>query len=193
MRFRHLALAALALAATATAHAATYKVLPGSTLGFSASYQGEAFEGSFTKFTPRIEFDPAKATGSFDVAIDLASVGTKNDERDEALRGEDFFNTRKSSQARYAATKFRALGGNRFAADGTLSLNGISKPVVLQFTFTPGAKAVLAGSATVKRLDFKVGTGDWSDTGDLPDDVKVSTRLLLSPVTPPGTPAPKQP
>jgi polyisoprenoid-binding protein YceI len=193
MTIRPLALAALALAATATTQAAPYKALPGSTLGFSASYQGDAFEGSFSKFTPRVDFDPGNATGSFDVAIDLASVGTKNDERDEALRGEDFFNTRKSSQARYSATKFRALGGNKFAADGTLSLNGISKPVVLQFTFTPGSQAVLAGSARVKRLDFKVGTGDWSDTGDLPDEVKVKTRLLLAPLTPPGTPAPKKP
>ena len=184
--------AALALLASGSAAAAPWRVLPGSTLGFSASYQGEAFDGNFARFTPVIEFDPKQlANARFDVAIDLASAGTKNDERDEALRGEDFFNTRKAPQARYLATKFRALGGNRYAADGTLTLNGISKPVVLEFTFSPGAQAVLAGSATVLRLDFKVGTGDWSDTGDLPNAVKVRTRLLLAPPT--GTPAAKKP
>ena len=186
--------AAMALAPAGYANAAPYKVLPGSTLGFSSSFQGEAFEGNFAKFTPRIDFDPGKAAGAFDVAIELASTGTKNEERDEALRGSDFFNSKKTPQARYAATKFRALGGNRFAADGTLTLNGISKPVVLEFSWTPGAQAVLAGTATVKRLDFKVGMGDWSDTGDLPNEVKVKTRLLLAPAaTAPGTPAAKKP
>lgn len=187
-------IAALALLLAATnAAAADWSTQAGSTLGFTATYDGEAFDGTFKTFTPQIRFDPAKpAGGLFDVRIKLASADTKNEERDDTLRGADFFNTGKFAEARFTASKFRALGGNKFAADGTLSLNGISKPVVLQFTFTPGERAVLAGSATVKRLDFKVGTGDWSDTGDLPDDVKVSTKLLLSPVTPPGTPAPKQ-
>ena len=38
--------------------------------------------------------------------------------------------------------------------------------------------------ATVNRLDFKVGTGDWSDTGILPNAVKVKTVLILVPKTP---------
>jgi polyisoprenoid-binding protein YceI len=184
--------AALALAAAGAASATPYRVLPGSSLGFATSYQGESFEGSFAKFSPRIEFDPKQLAGArFDVAIELASAGTRNDERDETLRGEDFFNTHKSAQAHYLATKFRALGGNRYVADGTLTLNGISKPVALAFTWTPGAQTVLAGSATVQRLDFKVGTGDWADTGDLPNAVTVKTRLLLA--APAGTPAAKKP
>jgi polyisoprenoid-binding protein YceI len=193
MKIHQCFVAVLAFAAAGAAFAAPYRVLPGSTLGFAASYQGETFAGSFAKFTPRIDFDAKSATGTFDVAIDLASAGTRNDERDEALRGADFFNTRKTPQARYLATRFRALGGGKYAADGTLTLNGISKPVLLEFTFTPGAQTILAGRATVKRLDFKVGTGDWSDTADLPNEVQVSTRLLLAAASAPGTPAPKRP
>ena len=181
---------ALAFLIAGPAAAAPYKVLPGSTLGFTASYEGEAFDGSFSKFTPRIEFDPKQlASSKFDVSIELASVGTKNDERDDGLRGEGFFNSRKTPQARYVATKFRALGGNRFVADGALTLNGISKPVPLQFSWTPGAKTVLEGSATVNRLDFNVGAGDFADTSELPNAVKVRTRLLLA--APTGTPAAK--
>ena len=67
--------------------------------------------------------------------------------------------------------------------------SGISKPVVLEFSWTPGAQTVLAGSANLMRLEFKVGTGDWSDTGDLPNQVTVRTRLLLAP----GMPAAKKP
>ena len=193
MRATAMALAAL-LAATATdvAVAAQWRVLPGSSLGFSTSFEGESFEGRFARFSPRIVFDPKQLAGArFDVGIELASADTKNDERDEALRGNGFFNSRKTPQARYLATRFRALGGNRYVAEGTLTLNGISKPVPLQFSWTPGAQTVLAGSATVKRLDFNVGIGEWSDTSELPDEVRVSTRLLLAAA--PGKPAAKQP
>jgi polyisoprenoid-binding protein YceI len=162
--------------------AADWTMQSGSTLGFSASYQGETFQGRFGKFTPQIRFDPAKLSDSrFDVRIALTSASTSNDERDEMLKGEDFFNSGKLPEARYVAEKFRSLGGNRYAADGTLSLRGVSKPVTLTFTWTPGAKPVLAGEALLKRLDFGVGGGDWTDTGLIPNEVKVTTHLVLAP------------
>ena len=84
-------------------------------------------------------------------------------------------------QARYQATSFRKLADGRFVAEGTLTLRGISKPVPLTFAWTPGAAPVLAGSATVKRLEFGVGAGDWDDTEVMPDAVAVTTRLVLRP------------
>jgi len=171
----------LSVAASA-ASAADWKTLPGSTLGFGSSMQGEAFTGRFARFTPVLRFDPAQLPASrLDVSIDLASVETKNAERDEGLKSMEFFNTKSQPKARYVATTFRALGGGRYVADGTLTLNGHSKAVPLAFTWTGGAKPVLAGSATVNRLDFGVGTGDWEDTGLLPNAVKVTTRLVLAP------------
>ena len=170
----------LLLLCCTTAGAADWKTLPGSTLGFSASFQGEAFAGRFGKFTPRIVFDPAQlAQSRFDVSIDLASANTSNQERDDTLRGPEFFNAKKQPQAHFLATKFRAAGGNRYIADGVLTLNGVSKPVPLSFTWTGGAKPELTGEATLKRLDFSVGTGDWTDTDLLPNEVKVKTHLLL--------------
>lgn len=180
-----LAALSLLLATSLGAHAADWTTQPGSTLGFSATYDGEAFAGSFTKFTPVIRFDPAQpTTGLFDVRIALASASTKNDERDETLRGADFFNAAKFAEGRYVASKFRALGGQRYAADGNLTLRGITKPVTLTFTWTPGAKPVLDGTAIVKRLDFQVGTGDWADVAVLPNEVKVKTHLVLAAALP---------
>ena len=57
----------------------------------------------------------------------------------------------------------------------------MSKPVVLTFTWTPGAKPVLAGTAVVKRLDFGVGGGDWADLGVIPNEIKISTKVVLQP------------
>ncbi|KAF1722476.1 YceI family protein [Pseudoxanthomonas japonensis] len=177
-----LALASLLLAVAGQATAADYVQAPGSTLVFASNYQGETFTGKFGGFTTTLSFDPANlATSKLDVAIQLAGTQTGNGDRDGTLVSADFFNVAKFAQARYTATKFRSLGGNQYAADGTLSLRGVSKPVTLTFTWTPGAQPVLAGKATVKRLDFGVGGGDWADTSTIPNDVAISTKVVFKP------------
>ena len=172
----------VAAAVASPVRATDYVQAPGSTLTFASSYDGEVFSGRFPGFTTRLSFDPDQlAASKLDVVIPLAGTTTANPERDETLLGSDFFNVAKFAQARYTATRFRSLGGNRYAADGALSLRGVSRPVTLTFTWTPGARPVLSGKATVKRLDFGIGGGDWADTATLPNDVAVSTRVVLVP------------
>ncbi|MEQ1512242.1 MAG: YceI family protein [Lysobacteraceae bacterium] len=162
------------------AFAGEYIQAAGSTLGFSGKYQGEAFIGQFPGFVTTLSFDPAKLAGAkLDVAIPLATATTRNADYDSELRGTSFFNSKKFPQAHYTATKFRALGSNKYAADGVLSLRGVSKPITLTFTWTPGTKPVLAGAATVKRLEFGVGGGDWADVGVIPNDIKITTKVVL--------------
>lgn len=176
------AAALVATMATAPAFAAEYVQAPGSSLVFASKYDGEVFTGKFASFTTTLSFDPAKlATSKLEVVIPLAGTSTGNGDRDSTLSGADFFNVAKFAQARYTATKFRSLGGNQYAADGNLSLRGVSKPVTLTFTWTPGAQPVLSGKATVKRLDFGVGTGDWADTKTIPNEVAVSTKVVFKP------------
>ena len=166
----------------APALAADDEQAPGSSLVFASKYDGEIFTGRFGSFTTTMRVDPKQlATSQLDVAIQLAGTQTGNGDRDGTLVSADFFNVAKFAQARYTATKFRSLGGNQYAADGTLSLRGVSKPVTLTFTWTPGAQPVLAGKATVKRLDFGVGGGDWADTSTSPNDVAISTKVVFKP------------
>ncbi len=162
------------------ASAADYVQTTGSTLGFSGQYQGDAFNGRFPGFATVLFFDPAKPElGRLTVVIPLATATAGNPDYDSELRGASFFNSPKFPQARYTATKFRSLGGGRYAADGTLTLRGVSKPVTLSFTWTAGAKPVLAGTAVVKRLDFGVGGGDWADTKVIPNEIKITTKVVL--------------
>lgn len=178
-----LAVAGALVAMMATpAFAADYLQAPGSTLVFASQYDGEVFTGSFPGFATRLRFDPAKlAEARLDVTIPLAAAQTGNDDRDATLRGSDFFDVAKFAQARYSATRFHSLGGDRYAANGTLELHGIRKPVTLTFTWTPGAQPVLAGKASVKRLAFNIGVGDWADTRMIPDEVAISTKVILQP------------
>jgi len=173
---------ALLLSLALPAAAADYVQAPGSSLAFAGKYQGDVFTGRFPGFSTRMRFDPAQlANASLDVTIPLATSTTGNADYDENLRGADFFDAAKFPQAHYTATHFRSLGGNQYAADGTLSLHGASKPVTLTFTWTPGAQPVLTGKATVKRLDFGIGGGDFADTGLIPDGIAVSTKVVFQP------------
>jgi len=168
--------------ASAPARAADYVQAPGSTLVFAGKYQDEVFVGRFPGFATRLSFDPQQpAQARLEVTIPLASATTDNPDYDAELRGASFFDSARFAQAHYRATGFRSLGGNRYAADGTLSLHGIDKPVTLTLEWTPGAQPVLAGKATVQRLDFGVGAGDWADTGLIPNAIAISTRVVLRP------------
>jgi len=174
--------ATIAMLATLPASAADYAQAPGSTLAFATQYDRETFTGTFPGFTTRLSFDPANLAGArLDVAIPLAGARTGNPDRDTTLRGSDFFDASKFPQAHYTASKFRSLGNGDYAADGILDLHGMRKPVTFTFHWTAGAKPVLTGKASVKRLDFGIGSGDWADTRLIPDAVAVSTRVVLIP------------
>ncbi len=153
-----------------------------SSLAFTGVSQGSAFQGRFGAFDADIDFDPAHpASGRFFVTVQLGSASTANADRDTTLRGKDFFDVAGHPTATWSASKIRALGGNRYAADGTLTLRGVTKPVTLSFTWTPGAQPGLSGDATVNRLDFNVGGGDWADTSQIGNAVKVHSVLKLAP------------
>ena len=178
---RKLLLPAL-LALSTPALAADYVQAPGSTLAFAGKYQGEVFVGRFPGFATKLSFDPQQLEGArLEVTIPMATATTRNADYDGEMRGASFFDAAKFPQATYVATTFRALGGNRYAADGTLTLHGIGKPVTLTFEWTPGAKPVLFGRAAVQRLDFGVGGGQWADTGLIPNAIAVSTRVVFEP------------
>jgi len=172
----------VALLAAPLASAADYVQASGSALAFATRYDGELFTGRFPGFDSKVSFDPSNpAAGKLDVSIPLAGAVTGNNDRDSTLKTADFFDVARFATARYTASGFRDLGNGEYAADGTLELRGVSKPVTLTFTWTPGAQPVLAGKAVVKRLDFGVGGGDWADTKTIPNEVNISTRVLLKP------------
>lgn len=178
--FRPLVLV-LGLSAPCFAGAADFTVQPGSTLGFSSSFQGSRFDGHFDKWTAAIRYDQAKpAASKFDVSVDLATAKTGDNDRDSALPGSDFFDVAKYPQAHFVTTAFRQQG-SQVIADGMLTLRGVTKPVTLNVVFKPqGTGATLDVSGTVKRLDFGVGGGQYADTSVIGPDVKVTAHLVLA-------------
>ena len=177
--------AALTLVTT-VAYAATQWVLQPkqSELGFTATQAGAHFQGKFDKYNADIRFDPKDlATSRFEVKVDLASTNTGDAERDDILKGEDLFAVKKWLTATYVAEGFQHQGGSKFTARGQLTLRGVTREVPIQFTFESNSGgAWLKGSATIKRLDFGVGQGEWKDTSaeGIANEVQVRYALRLT-------------
>ena len=85
----------------------------------------------------------------------------------------------------FASSAIKPLGGGRFDVAGTLSIKGSSQPVVVPVTVTQaGGTSTASGSFTIKRLDFKIGEGEWTDTSMVANDVTVKFKLTLSGMAP---------
>ena len=179
-----IALTALALVAGPAWSATAWTTDPvASKLTFVATQAGGEFEGRFRRFTPVIVFDAADLAHSrLSVGIDATSAETGESERDNTLKGQDFFAVQRWPAARFESTTLRATGNGAFEATGRLTLRDVTRDVRLSFTFKPaadGKSAVLAGGTTVKRLDFGVGQGEWQDTQWVGNDVRIGFELLL--------------
>ena len=160
--------------------AADYQVEKGSTLGFTGTFQGETFNGSFGKFEAQIRYDSSNLEASkFDVIVDLASVSTGDRDRDDTLPGSEFFSINTFPNAHFVTNRF-SKSGDQVIAEGTLTLKGVSKPVSLAVRFEPReGGGTLDVSTSVKRLDFGIGSGEFADTSTIADEVKIKAHLEL--------------
>ena len=154
-----------------------------SSLAFTGEQAGAPAHGQFKDFSVKFCFDPSAAQGALDVSVALKSVDTRNDTRDDTLRGSDFFDVAQYPTAEYHANTFEAAGDNRFRAKGTLQLHGVAKPVPVAFSFKTtdgGNKAEAKGEASLDRREFNVGQGRWSGTRWVGSTVKLGFDLKLT-------------
>jgi polyisoprenoid-binding protein YceI len=168
------ALPAAAAPAPATAQAWSVDKTA-SKIAFSSSFDGQAFAGSFRRWDAAIRFDPKNLAGSSAVVtIETASAATGDGDRDAALPEPTWFSARAFPKAVFRTTGFKALGGNRYSAAGTLTLRGASKPLTLPFTLViTGDNAKMNAQLSISRLAFGVGQNEWKATSVVPDPVTV--------------------
>jgi len=149
-------------------------------LRFVATQAGAKFQGHFGEFMVRFDLNPAEpAKGSLDVTIATGSADTADAERDEVLHSQDFFWVARFPEAKYHAEGFTRDGKGWIAA-GELTLRGVTQLVAVRFEVKPKLKQLgMKGGATLRRLEFGVGQGDWTDTTWVGDPVNVDFDLSL--------------
>ncbi|MEO8058103.1 MAG: YceI family protein [Burkholderiales bacterium] len=171
------------LAGTAAFAQAPAKLLPAqSEIAFVSKQMGVPVEGVFRKFDARIEFDPKKPeAGNVSFTIDTGSASLGIAQTDAELPKPEWFNAPKFPQATFQSNAIKGLGGGRFEVAGKLTIKGKVRDVVVPVGVTQSAgSSVAAGSFTIKRLEFKIGEGDWADTGMVANDVQVRFKLTLT-------------
>jgi polyisoprenoid-binding protein YceI len=110
---------------------------------------------------------------------------------DAGLAGE-WFNAAKFAQASLAGSTIKPLGGGSFELRGKLAIKGATQDMVVPVTIiqttgaagTAGAASAAVGSFVIKRLDFKIGEGEWADTSMVANDVTVKFKLALTGMAP---------
>ncbi|AKJ31654.1 YceI family protein [Caldimonas brevitalea] len=178
------ALVAFAAAAAATpALAQQQKLVPAqSEIVFVSKQMGVPVEGRFQKFDARVAFDPKKPeTANIAFSVDLGSAALGAPETEAELVKPSWFNVPKFPQATFQSTGVKPLGGGKFEVAGKLNIKGNARDLVVPVTLSQsGATTNASGAFTLKRLDFKIGEGEWADTSMVANDVQVKFKLALT-------------
>jgi polyisoprenoid-binding protein YceI len=150
-----------------------------SRLGFTA-FQGGAFQGRFTDWQADIRFAPdALDDSSVTVTVNVASIETGSDDRDETATEEPWFDVAEHPRATFAADTFREIGDGRYEAVGELTMKGVGREVVLPFDLEiEGDTARVDGDLSLNRTNWNLGTGDFSTEEIVGFEVRVEVELV---------------
>lgn len=174
---------ALPLCATAANAVEFNRVLERSKIGFVYKQMNVPMEGSFKRFSSSVAFDPVRLNASsarFD--IDLTSIDTGATDADEEIQGKLWFNTKVFPKAQFVSSSIKATKPGRFDVYGKLTLKGKALDVIVPVDFRQdGVNAYFDGAIVIRRADFGVGEGIWSDFGTVANDVQIKFSLFVAP------------
>ena len=152
-----------------------------SRLAFVATWEDTEFEGEFKRFDARMLFDAERLeTSGFAVSVDVSSADTNSADRDDAMAEPEWFFFERYPKATFVTSAIRAVGPERYEAQGVLTIKGMSRSVVLPFTWSvSGDRAKMDGVTLLRRTDFGIGEGEWAAGDTIGLDVKVIVDLSL--------------
>lgn len=153
-----------------------------SEIAFTSKQMGVPVDGKFRKFDAQVAFDPKKPEAAkIGFVIDLASVTLGAAESEAEVAKAEWFNTKLFPQATFQSSSVKPNGPAKFDVAGELVIKGTSHDVLVPVTLVQaGANTTASGAFVIKRLDFKIGDGEWKDTSMVANDVQVKFKLNLT-------------
>ena len=144
-------------------------------------------KGSFNQFEASIEADPNDLTTA-DIAfsVDVASVDTRNADRDAHLRSADFFDVENHPKMTFKATKIERTGDGEYEVTGDLTIRGVTRSETFKVTFEGAGKdpwgnhkAGFSAEGTIKRSDYGLTWNAALETGGVlvGDEVKIHLEI----------------
>lgn len=158
-----------------------------SDVSFQVRHIVSQVRGHFDTFEGTVVMDnETPENSSVNFTIDAASINTKNDDRDEHLRGEDFFEVKTYPQITFTSSSVRKVSEGQYQVVGTLTMHGVSKEMTLPVEFFGAAKdpwgGTRAGFGVSTTLDRKAYGINWNAALDqggfvLGDEIKIEINL----------------
>lgn len=163
----------------------TWKLDPSHTrIGFNARHAMiTKVRGAFNDVAGTIVVDGEDlGKSSVDLVIKVASVDTRNADRDQHLRTNDFFNAPKFPDITFKSTRIDQIEENSFIVNGNLTIKETTREVAIPMEFmgvetdpSGNLRAGFEGSRRIDRRDYGVSWNQALDSGG----VLVSERVLL--------------
>jgi polyisoprenoid-binding protein YceI len=181
-RFLLATLMACALWSHSTAYAQQKLQAAQSEIVFVSKQMGVPVEGRFKSFDAQISFDPAKpANAKINFSVDMSSATLGLKETDAELQKPDWFSTAKFAKAGFQSTTLKQTAAGKYEVSGKLSIKGLSQDIAVPVSLTQtGGLTTAVGSFALKRLGFKIGDNEWSDTSLVADEVQVKFKFVLT-------------
>ena len=156
-----------------------------SEIRFMSKQMGVNVEGRFRRWKANIVFLPKDlAASKADFEIDLGSIDLASDEAETEIKRPLWFDTVKYPTAKFVSSAVRNTGMDKYEVAGALTIKGVTRDAVVPIAMKKDAagNSVAEGSFALKRLDFKVGEGEWADPDTVANEVVVRVRMVLPPV-----------
>jgi len=153
-----------------------------SRIGFEVRHLLGTARGQFHRFTGTIDFDREQPERSSVTAkIDVQSIDTGIDKRDNHLRSADFFNVAKFPQITFKSRSVRRTGNQAGDITGDFTMHGVTRPIVLHVQLLEGGENKTRWKVTtapLKRPDFGLMFGGTAETvSGIGQDVTVSIEI----------------
>ena len=144
--------------------------------------------GSFNDFAGSIHLDLANpAASTAEISIDVASIDTRNEQRDGHLRTNDFFDAPAFPKITFKSTSVKALEDGNFAVTGDLSIKDVTRSITVTFEFAGLAtdpygnvRAGYEGKTSLNRSDYGVSFNAALDTGGVLVSDKINVEIDVS-------------
>lgn len=162
-----------------------------SEIGFSVKHMMiSKAKGTFDNFDAVIEADVEDLTDAkIEVTIDVASINTRQKDRDDHLRSADFFDVENHPKITFVANDIKKNAGNNYDVTGDMTVLGTTKPVTFDVNFEGQSKDPMGGDTvagfnaetTINRKDFGLTWNAAVETGGVlvGEDVKINIELEL--------------
>ena len=168
----------------------TYTLDPAHTrIGFVARHaMVTKVRGAFNEFEGTAELDGANPANSrVEVTIEAASIDTRNGQRDEHLRSNDFLAMQEYPKITFTSTGLRQAGETGFEVTGDLTIKGVTKSITVPFEFEGAAtdpfgnqRVGFEGSVTINRKDYGVTWNAALEGGGVLVSDKVTLEFEVS-------------